>query len=166
MNFFNKQVTQEMAVERYGAIDFASAHWPNQAQWTVLLEVPKGYFQNFTIMATGIPVTHILCNRDMATPLHNALANISTRGFADQLLTYDGCQCVRCVRGATNLISTHSYGLAIDLNAKTNGLNCVTGGFCDLPGLVKCFTDEGFDWGGNFSGRKDPMHFSYAWEGK
>jgi hypothetical protein len=29
------------------------------------------------------------------------------------------------------------------------------------PGFVKCFTDNGFEWGGTWK-RKDPMHFQLA----
>ena len=51
--------------------------------------------------------------------------------------------------------SLHSWGIAIDVNAFENGLN-------QTPklssGFVKCFTDAGFEWGGNWE-RRDAMHF-------
>ena len=55
-------------------------------------------------------------------------------------------------------MSLHSWGIAIDVNAFENGLH-------QEPrlsaGFVKCFTDAGFIWGGNWR-RKDGMHFELA----
>ncbi|MDO8988432.1 MAG: M15 family metallopeptidase [Sideroxyarcus sp.] len=78
--------------------------------------------------------------------------------------------------------SNHSYGIAIDINTKHNGLygNCVRfGPQCSLlragpwrPGddpyslqadgaVVKAFKQAGFKWGGEIEGgQKDFMHFS------
>ena len=55
-------------------------------------------------------------------------------------------------------MSLHSWGIAIDLNAFENGLNMAPK---LSPGFVKCFTDAGFEWGGNWQ-RKDGMHFQLA----
>ena len=158
--FLNKMLSQSAAVERYGAIDLSSRQWPDMDKWMVLVDIPKA-FPNFTIMETGIPVTHISCNRDIASPLRRALDSVVVRGLANLLFTYDGCFCIRGVRGVVGALSTHSYGLAIDLNAQTNPLGATT--FTKDAGVIECFQAEGFDWGGKFK-RCDPMHFSYAWE--
>lgn len=55
--------------------------------------------------------------------------------------------------------SKHSYGCAIDVNWTTNpyGRQLVT----DMPPWFRqIWLDEGFGWGGNWSGAKDAMHFS------
>jgi hypothetical protein len=52
-------------------------------------------------------------------------------------------------------MSLHSWGIAIDVNAFENGLNMTPK---LSAGFVKCFTDNGFDWGGTWT-RKDGMHF-------
>jgi hypothetical protein len=55
-------------------------------------------------------------------------------------------------------MSLHSWGIAVDVNAFSNGLGkepTLSAGF------VKCFTDAGFDWGGVWK-RKDGMHFQLA----
>jgi hypothetical protein len=55
-------------------------------------------------------------------------------------------------------MSLHSWGIAIDVNAFENGLG-------QTPklsaGFVKCFTDNGFDWGGVWK-RLDSMHFQLS----
>lgn len=160
MIYLNKMLSLPSAIERYGAIDLATRQWLDMAKWMTLVEIPKGEFPGFTIMDTGIPVTHISCNRDIATPLRLAFDQIVNMELQSKMVTYDGCFNIRAVRGEA-AISTHSYGLGIDFNAKTNPL----GGPGDMDmGIVKCFCDQGFDWGGDFRTRKDPMHFSYGWE--
>ena len=54
-------------------------------------------------------------------------------------------------------LSIHSYGLAIDINWKTNGF----GKNGDIPiYVVMLFEQYGFSWGGNWK-NKDPMHFEF-----
>ncbi len=54
---------------------------------------------------------------------------------------------------------THSSGIAIDLNPETNRTG--TPGDMD-PQIVAVFKQHGFKWGGDWLGRKDPMHFQYC----
>jgi len=96
----------------------------------------------------------IYCNRDMVAPLEQAFINIITGCLQDEVMTYDGCFNIRLVRGGKSW-SLHSFGVAIDINAAWNGLGKEPQMSAEL---VKCFTDEGFDWGGNWT-RKDGMHF-------
>jgi hypothetical protein len=151
-----------MAEERYGHIDLENRSWAGANTWLTSLDV-SGLGLKWTIMDTGKPVRHILCNADMHIPLLNALQAVKAQGMGDLLKTFDGCFNIRAVRGSS-LFSTHAYGLGIDINAEENPLGSHRGGFYDHPAFVKCFTDQGFDWGGGFHGRKDPMHFSFAWE--
>lgn len=162
--FTNKQTTIAAAQARYGYIDISTGHWPDQSKWIQLLAVPAGMFPNWKVLNTQIPVSHIACNINIHVRLMSALSAIALAGLADKLLTFDGCFNIRLVRGSAVAISCHSYGLALDLNAAQNYLGMMAGGFYDDPALVKCFTDQGFDWGGDFKTRKDPMHFSYGWE--
>lgn len=165
--FPNKCVTVDAAIRRYGPIDLASGHWPGVTVHLKMLELdPKLLVNlpNWKVLDTQISVTHIACNRDMHGPLMNALASLAHLGLGGLLKTFDGAFDVRPVRGMAAM-STHAYGLGIDLNAADNPLGATKGGFYEMPEFVKCFTEQGFDWGGNFHARKDPMHFSYAWEG-
>lgn len=150
------------AIARYGAIDFASRHWPDSGKWVKLLEIPQVWFPNWHVMGTKMPVRHIACNLDMHQALYSALNSVYVRGLGQHLKTFDGCFNIRAVRGRSSP-STHSYGLAIDIDARTNPMSKLLR--TDLPGeFVRCFTDQSFSWGGDFHSRKDPMHFSFAWE--
>ncbi len=114
----------------------------------VLWDVP-------TELEIGIIPKRIYCNKDMVKPLTKAFKALIKTGAVDELKTWDGCFNIRKIRGG-NLPSLHSWGLAIDVNAFENGLG-------QQPKLsakfVKCFTDAGFDWGGNWKSRFDGMHF-------
>ncbi len=158
-----KCTTRAQAVARYGPIDFASKHWGGSAVWLQMLEIPHGLAPNWKVQDTNIPVTHIACNKDIHVPLLTALHSLSNIGKAGELHTFDGCFNIRMVRGSNDHFSAHSYGLALDIDAATNPMGPVLHTTRSHE-FVKCFTDQGFDWGGGWHGRKDPMHFSWCWE--
>lgn len=137
-------VTPEMCFKKFGA--------PNaKSKSLVLWDVP-------TALEIGVIPKRIFCNSLMIIPLSQALQNLITRGFVNELKTWDGCFNIRLQRGSRTKYSLHSWGIAIDVNAFENGLGVepkLSAGF------VKCFTDAGFDWGGNWK-RPDGMHFQLA----
>lgn len=63
-------------------------------------------------------------------------------------------------------LSSHSWGVAIDLNAEWNGYGvrpAASGAHGSLLDILPFFTAEGFAWGGHFSGAYvDGMHFELA----
>jgi len=96
----------------------------------------------------------IYAHKLMEAPLRQAFKSLVEGSFASELHTFDGCVCVRPMTSG-NGWSVHSWGLAIDLNAGANPY----GGRPKLStGFVKCFTDAGFEWGGNWR-TPDGMHF-------
>jgi hypothetical protein len=106
----------------------------------------------------GVIPKRIYCNKDLVKPLTKAFKALIKSGKVEELKTWDGCFNIRKIRGG-NLMSLHSWGVAFDVNAFENGL----GREPKLsPEFVKCFTDAGFDWGGNWKSRKDGMHFQLA----
>lgn len=135
-------ITSKQCIDRYGA--------PEKESFMVLWNVP-------TELEVGVIPKRIYCNRDMVTPLDNALQNLITTGFVKELKTWDGCFNIRRKKGGVSS-SLHSWGVAIDVNAAWNG-------FGKKPtlstGFVKCFTDAGFDWGGLWN-KPDGMHFQLA----
>lgn len=105
----------------------------------------------------GVIPKRIYCNKDAVFPLKTAFFNLISRGYVDELVTWDGCFNIRTQRGY-NSMSLHSWGVAVDMNAFENGLG-------KEPKLsaefVKCWTDAGWEWGGKWK-RKDGMHFQLA----
>jgi len=73
-----------------------------------------------------------------------------------------GSLCVRRIRGTTNRLSTHSYGLALDLNIDGHLDNFTDGKTqLGLTILADFFHEEGWVWGAGFS-REDSMHFEVS----
>jgi len=107
-----------------------------------------------TTLEVGIIPKKIYCNKDLVGPLSKALTALIATGYVKELKTWDGCFNIRKKRGLSSM-SLHSWGIAIDVNAFENGLNMTPK---LSAGFVKCFTDNGFDWGGTWT-RKDGMHF-------
>ncbi|MEM9851674.1 MAG: M15 family metallopeptidase, partial [Pseudomonadota bacterium] len=75
-----------------------------------------------------------------------------------------GSLCVRLIRGSTTSVSTHAYGLSVDLNI--DGVTDTLGDGKTQLGLVilaDFFNKEGWYWGASF-GREDSMHFQVSRE--
>jgi len=123
----------------------------NEAKYMVMWNVPVNLQQG------KIP-KRIYCNKRMIEPLTKAFSDIISRGLVDELKTWDGCFNIRPIRGYKSVWSLHSWGVAVDINAATNGLG-VKG---DMnPALVKCFEDNGFIWGGRWK-RLDMCHMELS----
>lgn len=75
-----------------------------------------------------------------------------------------GALCVRRIRGSQNSVSTHAFGLAVDLNIDGH-LDTLGDGKTQLglTILSDFFQDEGWFWGAAFS-REDSMHFEVSRE--
>lgn len=121
-------------------------------KWLVVWDVPPE-------LEIGFIPKKIYCNIDLIEPLQQAFKNLIDRGFVKELKTWDGCWNVRPMRNKRSGYSLHSWGVCVDLNASENALN-------QKPklskGFVKCFTDAGFDWGGNWKIPVDGMHFQLS----
>lgn len=73
-----------------------------------------------------------------------------------------GSLCVRRIRGSVNSLSTHSYGLALDLNIDGHLDNFTDGKTqLGLTILADFFHEEGWVWGAGFR-REDSMHFEVS----
>jgi hypothetical protein len=86
-------------------------------------------------------------------------AAILARGFQNKITSFGGCFEYRPQRNGSKL-SSHSWGIAIDLNTATNQQG--TQGDMDAD-VVEIFRAAGFEWGGSWQGaRRDPMHFQFC----
>lgn len=68
----------------------------------------------------------------------------------------------RKIRGGDKL-SQHAFGTAIDMNAMTNALGSKVS---DIPNARELAEKHNLEWGGNWKGRPDPMHFEYRGGGQ
>jgi len=140
-------VTSAQCIKRFGNPSLAA----NEAKYMELFDVPAS-------LEIGVIPKKVYCNKLLIIPLSNAFKNLIDRKLVDELKTWDGCFNVRNKRGLSSW-SLHAWGLAVDVNASWNQLHrkpTLSAAF------VKCFTDAGFDWGGNWPNRVDGMHFQLA----
>lgn len=135
-------VTSAQALKKYGA--------PEKELGMTLWDVP-GFLE------IGVIPKKLYCNKDMIKPLAAALQALIATGHVKELKTWDGCFNIRKKRGLSSS-SLHSWGIAIDVNAATNALGAKP---TLSAGFVKCFTNNGFEWGGTWR-RKDGMHFQLS----
>jgi hypothetical protein len=69
----------------------------------------------------------------------------------------------RMTRGSDKVLSNHSSGTAVDLNALKHPLgksNTFTKEQCNI--IKSLITKYGLAWGGNYKKRRDEMHFEIA----
>jgi LysM repeat protein len=104
-------------------------------------------------------VNRIQCHRKLTGILAQVFSAIDAAGCRDKITSFGGCFNFRAKRRGSKL-STHSWGIAIDLNDLTNP----PGRAGDLAlEVVDAFRRFGFKWGGDWSGRdQDPMHFQFC----
>jgi hypothetical protein len=108
---------------------------------------------------TSKSVTGIRCHKLLAPLFAEVFQQIVAQGLQKTVKTYGGCYQFRPKRNGFKP-STHSWGIAIDLNPNTNAMG--TAGDMD-PQLVALFEGLGFVWGGRWAGKgKDPMHFQFC----
>jgi LysM repeat protein len=104
-------------------------------------------------------VRSLYCHKKMVDIFSGVFAAIESEGLREKIRTYGGCFNFRSKRTGSKL-STHSWGIAIDLNPETNPQGKT--GDMDL-GVAGVFGRFGFKWGGDWSGMtKDPMHFQFC----
>ena len=149
-------MTRTECSNKYGPI--VDGVWALESKHCISVAIPSPYNRWTKNAMTGRVWTSVYCNRDIVKPLLTALASLTACGRALELKTFDGCFNIRSIRGEPLLQSAHSWAVAVDFNAPFNPL----GGPNSLsPEFVRCFTEQGFTWGGNFA-REDSQHFSIA----
>lgn len=130
---------------------FGSLDTPNfEAKYIEAFTLPYPLFYE------GTKVTRARCHYLIVENFQQAFEKIKNAGLQEQVKNYSGIFNNRPIRGESKHPSTHSWGIAIDLEADKYPLGS-TQRFPD--NIVKVFEDAGFFYGGNFVSRKDPMHF-------
>jgi len=123
---------------------------PRTEKYIVTYTIPK------SLRIPWIP-NAILCNEQFVKPFETALTNLFFRKLGHEVKSWEGCFNIRQKKGSASY-SLHSWGLAVDINSTWNG-------YKNYPsfseGFVKCFTDAGFIWGGNWE-NPEGNHFEIA----
>lgn len=84
---------------------------------------------------------------------------IKSAGLQDECRAFGGIYNRRAQRGNASRASTHSWGIAIDMEP----LRFPRGSRKRFdPCIVECFAKAGFFYGGDFKRVPDPMHFQLA----
>jgi hypothetical protein len=119
--------------------------------------VPDARWVRQSIVTARVPILGtVTCHRLMVRQLRGALQDVVNAGLASKLHTYNGCYVPRFMEhDPKHPVSLHTWGIAIDLDAASNGRG--TSGTMD-PRVVQIFKRWGFRWGGDWSWT-DPMHF-------
>lgn len=104
-------------------------------------------------------ITQMTCHRRMTGVYASVFAGIQQQGLHSRVSSFGGCFAFRPQRTGSKL-STHSWGIAIDLNPESN----LQGSAGDMDaGLIEIFHSAGFEWGGDWKGTaRDPMHFQFC----
>jgi hypothetical protein len=110
--------------------------------------------------------TRIRCHQKVAASLDKIFTAILVHyGTHEKIVQarmhlYGGCYLYRPSRGS-NRLSVHAYGAAVDLDPEGNPLGKAwDGGATMMPKeVIEIFKKEGWTWGGDFTKRKDCMHF-------
>ncbi len=117
-------------------------------------------FKNLPPWKSGSMRVH----KKVAQQFRQLFAQWENAGLTNLILSYDGGYNPRMIRGSESNLSSHSYGIAFDINAQFNGLGVIppkAGEKGSVRPLVEIAQGNGFYWGGHFS-RFDGMHFEVA----
>jgi len=102
------------------------------------------------------PANEIKVHKHFWPLLNDAFSALKKYGLYNEIKS-----CHRCYQLAqlpdSPVLSVHSWGAAIDLNAKDNPLGSV-GAWSE--GFIKIMSDNGIYSGQNWTGNKEPMHFA------
>jgi hypothetical protein len=121
-----------------------------EARNIVLFDLP------YPLLFEGTPVRRARCHKLLVENFQKVFSDIKTAGLESEVKNYSGIFARRSIRGFGSHPSTHSWGIAIDLEADKFPL----GSTLRFPDeVIRIFHASGFFYGGDFQARKDPMHF-------
>lgn len=137
-------IAQDILLEKYGRPDETY-----QRKYCVIWQIDHDF--------PWFPAKRMMVNADFKAKLFVALKAIEAAGLQEEIDTFDGCYSYRKSRTTKNL-SIHSWAGAWDLNAHKEPLGQKETNWS--AAFIKCMTDAGIYWGGQFKGKRDNMHFA------
>jgi hypothetical protein len=147
--------------KKFGTPDYGGTFKKNMVQ----VQLP------YTMWMDDMKITKCWMNKSCSDSLVRVLTYVwdeNGRDYdkikAQQLHIFSGSWNIRNMRGGHSL-STHAFGVAIDIAAPYNALGKKPGynkySFTKDSLIVKAFREEGWTWGGEWT-RGDGMHFQAA----
>lgn len=140
--------------------DFRLKAWASQSLTRVRPPFPI-YYESKP-MPSGV-----LCHEKVASAMLAAFTEIWDRCGHDAhkvdatgASDYGGCFNIRPIAGSDNY-SNHAWAAAIDLAPGKNGFRYTSSTTLDHL-VIDAFKGQGALWGGDYRGRKDPMHFEFV----
>lgn len=128
-------------------------------------------WQRQNLVSTRLPwqpphaPAQIFWHRRFVDNIQNFFHAVDRAGIRHHILSWGGSWAPRLSRGS-QVLSSHAYATAFDINATENGLNkepARPGSSGCLYDVVSLANENGFWWGGHFE-RRDGMHFEIALE--
>jgi hypothetical protein len=111
------------------------------------------------IRETTLPILGLLkCNAKILSALRGAMVELQRAGLAPLVRDRASCYSPRMQVGDGRLLSRHAYGIAVDINARTNPYGEPP---TQDPRIVEIMGRWGFAWGGVWL-VPDGMHFEYV----
>ena len=144
---------------------FGSFEWSECKGGSILID-PKWVEQNIVscrlVKANGKGADVVTsCHRLVKEPLEAAFRELAESGQWRLIDSFDGLWVPRHKTwNAARGLSSHSWGIAFDLNAANNAYNGGTSAANRT--LNETFNRYGFAWGGDWNGAKDSMHWELA----
>ena len=135
-------------LEKYGTPSYGQweSDWLSLWRWDI--------WESVSGRKWCLPFKRMNVNRDLVTPLDDTFIALDKAGLIGELKTFDGCFCIRNVRGKDKP-SIHSWGLAIDFNALENPLG---GPVTFSKEFLAIWRVQGWTVGADFQ-RLDGQHF-------
>lgn len=103
------------------------------------------------------PKRTIYVHKHFKNMLEAAFAELFILNLQEEIKTFDGAYAIRKLRGSKGVLSVHSWGAGIDLNADDNPLGSA-GRWSEA--FIAVMKKHDICCGQEWSGRKDPMHFA------
>lgn len=166
-------------VDRPSPVKYSYSRWPKETTRS-LMDFYGNVGENQTRITLPYPmiiawdkskkINSIVCHQKVAESLQRVLTRVSNEYTMDEINhhgfnLFGGCLNVRQIRGGSRW-STHSWGIAIDIDPARNGLrtpwNKAYLGRPECRKFVQAFKDEGW-YSLGLERNYDPMHFQACW---
>lgn len=158
-----KAITNKDREKLFGKFNYKPDPLPGNKEHVKILD--DWTARNIVLIPNALLGQNVRLHRLVQPHFRTLIAAWQQADLLKYVLTFDGAFAPRFRRGTNPVLSAHAWGSAFDINAKWNGLGCPPapiGAEGTVLPLVPIAKQLGWFWGGDFTGRKDAMHFEFA----